>query len=105
MWWPHGLGKQPLYTVSAELIYEGKVIDTWQRRIGLRTITVRREKDQWGESFCFQVNGIDIFAMGADYCPEDNILSRITLERTRKLLEDAASANFNTVGLGRELSR
>lgn len=97
LWWPHGLGKQPLYTVSAELIYEGKVIDTWQRRIGLRTITVRREKDQWGESFCFQVNGIDIFAMGADYCPEDNILSRITPQRTRKLLEDAASANFNTV--------
>ncbi len=97
LWWPHGLGDQPLYTVRAELYLDGKPLDTWQRRIGLRTLTMRREKDPWGESFCHNVNGIDIFAMGADYCPEDNILSRITPERTRKLLEDAAAANFNTI--------
>ena len=35
--------------------------------------------------------------MGADYIPEDNILSRVTPERTRKLLEQCVAANFNCV--------
>ncbi|MDR0928558.1 MAG: glycoside hydrolase family 2 protein [Oscillospiraceae bacterium] len=98
LWWPNGYGEQPLYTVLAELMDgDGEVLDTWQRRIGLRTMTIARRKDAWGESFETQVNGVSIFAMGADYIPEDNILRRITPERTRRLLEDAKLANFNAV--------
>ena len=47
-------------------------------------MTVAREKDQWGECFCHEVNGVRIFAMGADYIPEDNVLPRVTPERTRQ---------------------
>ncbi|MGN0747322.1 MAG: glycoside hydrolase family 2 protein, partial [Aristaeellaceae bacterium] len=97
LWWPNGYGAQPLYTVLAELVCEGEVVDTWQRRIGLRTMTMRREKDQWGESFETCVNGVSIFAMGADYIPEDNILRRVTPERTRRLLQDAADAHHNAI--------
>ena len=61
------------------------MLDYWKRRIGLRTITVKNEKDEWGESFTQVVNGVEIFAMGADYIPEDNILSRVTPSRTRRL--------------------
>ena len=43
-------------------------------RIGLRTLTVCTEKDQWGNVFAHEVNGVKIFAMGADYIPEDHIL-------------------------------
>ena len=92
LWWPRGYGKQPLYAV--EVTIPG---DSWMRRIGLRTLSVSREKDQWGEEFCHIVNGVKVFAMGADYIPEDNIFQRITPERTRRLLEDAALANMNTV--------
>ena len=35
--------------------------------------------------------------MGGDYIPEDNLLSRVTPQRTRRLLEDARLAHFNTV--------
>ena len=94
LWWPAGLGEQPLYTVSVTL---GDSLDTWSRRIGLRTMTVSRKKDQWGESFSHCVNGVDIFAMGADYIPEDNLLPRVNPERTRRLLEDARAANMNCV--------
>ena len=97
LWWPNGYGKQPLYTVRAELTVDGEVVDVWERRIGLRTATVRREKDAWGESFEFCVNGTSIFGMGADYIPEDNILRRVTPERTRRLLEDCKAANFNMI--------
>lgn len=98
LWWPRGYGKQPLYQVRAELWDEdGELLDVWQRRIGLRTVTVNTEKDEWGNCFAHEVNGVKIFAMGADYIPEDNLLGRVTPERTRKLLGDAAWANHNCI--------
>ncbi len=97
-WWPHGYGEQPLYCVEVTLLDEsGNLLDRWSRRIGLRTITVNTDQDEWGECFAHEVNGVKIFAMGADYIPEDNILSRVTRERTRRLLEDAAAANHNCI--------
>lgn len=97
LWWPAGYGEQPLYTAEVTLSGKKGVLDTWKQKIGLRTMTVRREKDAWGESFCHCVNGLDVFAMGADYIPEDNLLPRVNRERTRRLLEDARAANMNTV--------
>jgi len=94
LWWPAGFGEQPLYTVTVTL---GDGLDRWSRRIGLRTMTVSRRRDQWGESFSHCVNGVDIFAMGADYIPEDSLLPRMTRERTRRLLEDARAANMNCI--------
>lgn len=93
LWWPNGLGKQPLYRVTVRLATGDMRV--W--RIGLRTMTVSREKDEWGEEFCHVVNGVKVFAMGADYIPEDNILARVTPERTRRLLEDCKAANFNAI--------
>ena len=97
LWWPHGYGDQPLYTVEVRCVVDGVVVDTYTRRIGLRTLSISREKDEWGEEFCHIVNDKKIFAMGADYIPEDNVLARVTPARTRRLLEDAVLANMNTV--------
>ena len=97
LWWPNGLGGQPLYTVSIKLERDSSILDIWERRIGLRTLTVSREKDEFGEEFAFMVNGVKFFAMGADYIPQDNLLSRVTPEKTRQLLADCAAANFNCV--------
>ena len=97
LWWPAGYGEQPLYTVKVTLLADGREEDRWERRIGLRTLTVSREKLADGEEFCHVVNGVRIFAMGADYIPEDNLFGRMAPERTRRLLEDARLANFNAV--------
>lgn len=97
LWWPNGYGEQPLYTVEVRLRADGETIDVWNRRIGLRTMTMKKEKDEWGECFAHEVNGKAIFAMGADYIPEDHLVGRTTPEKTRKLLEDARLANFNTI--------
>ena len=97
LWWPRGYGDQPLYTVKVTLWAGGRETDVWQRRIGLRTVTVHREKDEYGESFAHEVNGVRIFAMGADYIPEDSILPRMNPQRTRRLLEQCAAANFNSI--------
>ena len=96
LWWPAGYGEQPLYQVCVTVdAPDGP--QQWKRRIGLRTLSISREKDQWGEEFCHIVNGVKVFAMGGDYIPEDNLLSRVTPQRTRRLLEDARLAHFNTV--------
>ena len=97
LWWPNGYGDQNLYGVKVTLYSDGREIDSWERRIGLRTMTMHREKDEWGESFAHEVNGVTVFAMGADYIPEDNLLGRVTPETTRKLLEKAKFANFNAI--------
>ena len=98
LWWPNGYGEQNLYTVSVNLKKaDGTVVDNWTRRIGLRTISMDRTKDQWGERFATCVNGVNIFAMGADYIPEDHLLGRVTKETTKTLLEKAVFANFNSI--------
>lgn len=97
LWWPNGYGSQPLYGVKVTLFSGDEALDIWERRIGLRTLTMHIEKDQWGESFAHEVNGITVFAMGADYIPEDHLLGRVTPETTKKLLLQCKAANFNTI--------
>jgi beta-mannosidase len=97
LWWPNGYGSQPLYRVEARLMDCNEELDCKTYTIGLRTMRVRREKDQWGESFEFEVNGVSIFAMGADYIPEDNLLARCNPARTERLIKDCVEANFNSI--------
>ena len=97
LWWIRGYGEQYLYDLTVKNIYNGKVVDENNKKIGLRTLTIAREKDEWGESFCHEITGVKIFAFGADYIPEDNIIARASRERTRKLLEDCVRANHNAI--------
>lgn len=97
LWNVRGYGKPNLYSVRVRLTDGGNEIDTRNFRIGLRTIELCREEDIFGEEFCFKVNGTKIFAMGANYIPEDQIISRCSAERTEKLLKDCAAANYNMI--------
>ena len=76
LWWPAGFGAQPLYTVRVSLYLGENLLDVWERRIGLSTMTMATEPDTYGERFAHSVNGVEIFAMGADYIPEDNLIAR-----------------------------
>ncbi len=98
LWWPNGLGEQHLYTVEVSILDDDDIcLDTWKKKIGLRTITMDRTPDQWGERFATCINGVSIFAMGADYIPEDHLLGRVDVETTRTLLKKAVFANFNSI--------
>ena len=98
LWWPNGLGQQPLYTIAVELFDDkGSLIDDWRRRIGIRKMEVSTAKDAYGSEFAHMVNGVKFFAMGADYIPEDNILARTNRERTFRLIRQCVDANFNCI--------
>ena len=95
LWWPNGYGKQPLYTLTIQLKAGETVLDTREYRIGLRTVTVSREDDQWGQEFAIMVNGVKIFARGADYIPDDCFYPRITREILERDVKACVFANFN----------
>lgn len=97
LWWPNGLGDQPLYRIRVDLYSNTTLLDTWERSIGLRTVSISQRRDEYGTSFAHVVNGVEFFAMGADYIPEDNILGRVNAERTERLLKQCVAANFNTI--------
>ncbi len=98
IWWPNGYGDHPLYTVSVyALDMNGNEWDSKSYKIGLRTLTVSQERDEYGHEFCFRVNGVKFFAMGANYVPEDSIYSFITKEKIEYLIRAAIKSNFNTI--------
>jgi beta-mannosidase len=95
LWWPNDMGAQPLYDVVVTLLRGEEVIDTAARRIGLRTLVLEREEDEWGESFRFAVNSVPFFAKGANWIPADAILTRLTRDHYARLLRSAAGAHMN----------
>lgn len=97
LWYPNGLGNQPLYALTVSLKEKGEVVDEKKLSIGIREMKLVQNKDEFGESFYHEVNGLKVFAMGADYIPEDNIFRRITPERTRELLTHCKNCNFNAI--------
>ncbi|MFK8850797.1 glycoside hydrolase family 2 protein [Streptomyces sp. Ac-502] len=111
LWWPRGYGDQPLYEVEVTL-YEAPgtptttaaasapgqhALDAWRRRIGFRTVELDRGADEHGTGFAFVVNGTRTFARGVNWIPDDVLPSRVTPDRYRTRLTQAADANVDLV--------
>lgn len=98
-WFPAGYGPQDRYRISLELKNENgaKLLDAARETIGLRSVELRRQPDQWGVSFAFVVNEIPIFAKGANVIPMDSFPARVTPQRERALLTAARDANMNMI--------
>ena len=98
LWWPNGMGDHPLYDLRVELVDpNGGVLDVVTKRIGLRTLELARDDDEWGESFCFAVNGVRFFAKGMNWIPADTFAPRVTRDDYARLLSDAAAVHANMI--------
>lgn len=98
LWWPNGMGEQPLYHIEVTLrASNGEVLDTWERRIGLRTLELVCKDDHCGQGMEFRANGIPFFAKGACWIPGDSFLDRVTPGIYQQRLSDAAAANMNMI--------
>ncbi|TVR47849.1 MAG: glycoside hydrolase family 2 protein [Puniceicoccaceae bacterium] len=97
LWWPNGMGEQPLHELEIELrTAGGGILDTRRARIGLRRLELVREPDEFGRSFYFRVNGRPFFAKGSNWIPLDAHPSGQNLEpRYRRDLTSARDAHMN----------
>ncbi|MDR1639802.1 MAG: hypothetical protein LBT59_08925 [Clostridiales bacterium] len=98
LWWSNGLGAQPLYCLRLELLdSDACVCDAWDKKIGIRTIELDTSADSWGNAFRFLVNGVPIFAKGANWIPPDSFISRVSSRDLEFYLQSAANANMNMI--------
>lgn len=96
LWWPRGYGEQPLYRVAATLEEGGVALDRRELRVGLRHLRLAQEPlaGAPGRGFVFVCNGVPVFCGGANWIPADSFLPRVTPERYRALVQQAADANM-----------
>jgi beta-mannosidase len=94
-WWPAGSGEPHLYELRVELLDDGAVVDVLLHRIGLREVELVQEPDEAGSSFGFRVNGIPLYAKGANWIPDDSFLARVTVEQLRAQLAMAVDCGMN----------
>lgn len=96
LWWPRPHGDQPLYTVQCEIEIAGTVVDSGQRRTGIRSVRINQNPHPvTGRYFIIEINGKPIFAKGGNWVPPDTIYAGIEADRWRKLVDLAVDANFN----------
>jgi len=95
LWWTKELGTPEIYTFRFEVKKGSKVIDEKIYNIGIRKVELVKEKDSYGESFYFKLNGVPLFIKGANYIPQDNFLTRVTGDRYKSILENCSKSNIN----------
>lgn len=98
-WWPHGLGEQVLYPISATLSSTGEPLDTWTSRIGFREIVVEQPEDADGEGSAFRmvVNGEPLFVRGVNWIPDNALVATVTREQYAERLAQAVDLGANLV--------
>jgi beta-mannosidase len=99
LWYPAGYGAPDMYTFRASVrdarTDGGGEQYRAEHATGLRTVELRRQKDAWGKSFAFVINGIPVFAKGANLIPFDSFPTRVSDAQMRQVLESARDANMN----------
>jgi beta-mannosidase len=99
LWFPNGYGEQALYRVELSIYAGKKQLLHESKRLGFRSVELRREQDQWGQSFAFVINGIPVFAKGANVIPFDMFPNRVMPQMQRNILQSAKDANMNMLRL------
>src|SRR6202522_2771743 len=97
LWYPVGYGAQNRYHFSAAIRIGKEPAAHAETRTGLRSVEMRRVDDQWGKTFEFVVNGIEVFSKGADVIPFDSFPNRVTPAIHRRILTAARDAHMNMV--------
>ena len=97
LWWTHDLGKPALYRLEVALLRDGDILDRDLRTVGIRTIALDQSPDpeeRGTRFFRFVLNGVPIFARGADWIPCDSFIEAIPPQRYQRLLRAARDANM-----------
>ncbi|WP_432840101.1 glycoside hydrolase family 2 protein [Dactylosporangium sp. CA-092794] len=95
LWWPVGLGGQPLYRLQVELDHEGATLDAASARLGLRSVAVDETPDPLGTRWALVVNGRPVRIRGYNWIPDDTLAGRATPRRVTARIDQAVAGNAN----------
>jgi beta-mannosidase len=95
LWWTHDLGEPYLYSLEAVLFANGEETDRHRELFGIRTIELQLKDDEGNNAFAFVLNGVKLFAKGANWIPVDHFIGAAPDERYRDLIRLAVDANMN----------
>ena len=90
-----GKKEQPLYAVTLTAKLENETTAQVTKKVGLRTIELNREKDEFGQNFQFRLNGVPLFIKGANYIPPDSFMTRFDKAQLDRLLDAVQFSNMN----------
>ncbi|MDR2773858.1 MAG: beta-glycosidase [Tannerella sp.] len=94
LWWPNGIGEQPLYDLRISFETGGEVSDSRQLRYGIREITSEKCPVTGGRKF--YVNGQPVYITGGNYIASDWLL-RLSPERYRAEVRFHAEMNMRMI--------
>lgn len=97
LWWPHGYGKQPLYTIQVASV-EGTAAEIQsQVRFGIRTVrfTANETTDPTARPYTVCVNGQKIYIKGYNWVPVNVFYGLANHEKRNRLIELALHAGIN----------
>ena len=98
LWWPHGQGEAQLYhdTLLVKNA-QGEIIENYPLTFGIRTVKLRQEKDEWGTSFSFEINGKPVFMKGGDMIPPSMYGGATSPEEWESWVDVMVKSHFNMV--------
>ncbi|QJE30131.1 beta-glycosidase [Parabacteroides distasonis] len=94
LWWPNGIGEQPLYDMNLSFEIGNQVSDRERLRYGIREITSDKCPDNGGRRFF--VNGQKIYVTGGNYINSDWLL-RLSPVRYRDEVRFHAEMNLRMI--------
>ncbi|WP_289054216.1 beta-mannosidase [Carboxylicivirga marina] len=97
LWWSHGLGEANLYEVKTSLVSKSDLLDSKETKVGIRDIKLVQNPDELGSSFHFELNGVPVFAKGANYIPQESFQSKVDSADYRRVIQHAIDANMNMI--------
>ncbi|MEY4804739.1 MAG: hypothetical protein RL331_1258 [Bacteroidota bacterium] len=98
LWWPNGQGAQHIYEDTLRFYdAQGALVLEHPFSFGIRTAALIQEKDEWGTSFAFQINGRNIFAKGANVIPPGIFAGPALDSAYVALVPQMQAAHFNMV--------
>lgn len=98
-WWTSDIGRPHLYQIKVELFADRKLADSYECSYGIRTIEVSQKGKDGSARFTFVLNGVEIFARGANWVPVSNFPGAAKDEVYVRLLTMAKDAGMNMLCL------
>jgi beta-mannosidase len=97
LWYPNGMGEQPLYRLNVQLTRDERASDTREVTFGVRTVRAIPNEGAPPEAlpYTLEVNGRRVFVKGWNWTPHEQMTGRVHPERYERLLTLAKHAHCN----------